>query len=50
MLVLVVTMLGILTVAAATLALVLVGMEGRGWRQAPELARQLRRVARHIAR
>ncbi len=48
MLVLVVTMLGILTVAAATLALVLVGMEGRGWRQAPELARQLRRVARHL--
>ena len=48
MLVLVVTMLGILAIAAATLALVLVGMEGRGWRQAPELARQLRRVAQHL--
>jgi hypothetical protein len=48
MLVLVITMLGILTIAAATLALVLVGMEGRGWRQAPELARLMRRVARHL--
>ena len=48
MLVLVVTMLVILAVAAATLALVLVGMEGRGWRQAPQLARLMRRAARHL--
>ena len=26
----------------------LVGMEGRGWRQAPQLARLLRRAARHL--
>ena len=48
MLVLVVTMLVILAVAAATLAVVLVGMEGRGWRQAPQLARLMRRAARHL--
>ena len=48
MLVLVVTMFAILAVAAATLALVLVGMEGRGWRQAPQLARLMRRIARHL--
>ena len=43
MLVFVVTMIVILTVAGGTLALVLVGMEGRGWRQAPQLARLMRR-------
>ena len=48
MLSLVVTMLVILAVAAATLVLVMVGMEGRGWRQAPQLARLMRRVARHL--
>ncbi|HZA71966.1 MAG TPA: hypothetical protein VE476_03555 [Propionibacteriaceae bacterium] len=48
MLVLVVTMLVILAVAAATLALVLVGIEGRGWRQAPQVARLMRRAARHL--
>jgi hypothetical protein len=48
MLVLVVTMLVILAVAVATLVLVLVGMEGRGWRQAPQLARLMRRAARHL--
>jgi len=48
MFVLVVAMLVILAVAALTLALVLVGMEGRGWRQAPGLARQMRRLARHL--
>ncbi len=48
MLVLVVTMFVILAVAASTLVLVLVGMEGRGWRQAPQLARQMRRIARHL--
>ena len=48
MLVLVVAMFVILAVAASTLALVLVGMEGRGWRQAPQLARQMRRIARHL--
>ncbi len=48
MLVLVVAMFVILADAASTLALVLVGMEGRGWRQAPQLARQMRRVARHL--
>jgi hypothetical protein len=48
MLVLVLTMMVILAVAAAILALVLVGMEGRGWRQIPQLARLMRRVARHL--
>ncbi|HZA03584.1 MAG TPA: hypothetical protein VE617_03405 [Propionibacteriaceae bacterium] len=48
MLALVVTMLVILAVAAGTLALVMVGMEGRGWRQVPQLARLMRRVARHL--
>ena len=48
MLVLVVTMLGMLAIAAATLTLVLVGMEGHGWRQAPHVARLVRRVARHL--
>ncbi len=48
MLVLVITMLVILAVAGGTLALVLVGMEGRGGRQAPQLARLMRRVARHL--
>lgn len=48
MLYVVITMLVILTVAGATLALVLVGMEGRGWRQVPQLARLLRRAARHL--
>ena len=48
MLALVVTMLVILAVAAATLVLVMVGMEGRGWRQVPQLARLMRRVARHL--
>jgi len=45
---LVVAMLVILTVAAGTLALVVVGMEGRGGHQAPQLARRLRRIARHL--
>ena len=48
MLVLIITMLVVLAVAGGTLALVLVGMEGRGGRLAPQLARQLRRVARHL--
>jgi hypothetical protein len=48
MLVFVVTMLVILVVAAATLALVLVGMEGRGWQRAPQLAGLMRRAARHL--
>ena len=48
MIALVVAMLVILAVATGTLALVLVGMEGRGGRQAPQLARQMRRVARHL--
>jgi hypothetical protein len=48
MLVIVVTMIVILIVAGGTLALVLVGMEGRGWRQAPQLASLMRRAARHL--
>jgi len=48
MLVFVVAMLVILVFAVATLAVVLIGMEGRGWRQAPQLARLMRRVARHL--
>jgi hypothetical protein len=48
MLYVVVTMLVILAVAGATLALVLVGMEGRGWRWAPQFARLMRRAARHL--
>lgn len=48
MLYVVVTMLVILAIAGATVALVLVGMEGRGWRWAPQLARLLRRTARHL--
>ena len=48
MIVLLVTMVLILAVAAGTLTLVLVGMEGRGWRRAPELARLMRRIARHL--
>lgn len=48
MLVVVVAMLVILAVAAGTLVLVLVGMEGLGWRQAPQVARRLRRIARHL--
>ena len=48
MITLVVAMFVILAVAAGTLTLVMVGMEGRGWRQAPQLARQMRRVARHL--
>jgi hypothetical protein len=48
MIVLVITMLVILVVAGSTLALVMVGMEGRGWRQAPQLARLMRSAARHL--
>jgi hypothetical protein len=48
LLLLVVVMFVVLVVAAAVLTLVLVGMEGRGWRQAPQLARRMRRVARHL--
>jgi hypothetical protein len=48
MLAFVVAMLVILALAGATLTVVLVGMEGRGWRQIPQLARLMRRVARHL--
>jgi hypothetical protein len=41
----VVAMIVILAVAAAIIALVLVGIEGRGWHWSPNLARRLRRAA-----
>ena len=44
----IVAMIVILAVAAATAALVLVGLEGRGWQRSPNLARRLRRAARHL--
>ena len=44
----VVAMVVILAVAGATVAVVLVGIEGRGWQRSPRLARRLRRVARHL--
>ena len=48
MLVLVVTMFGSWLSPQPHWPLVLVGMEGRGWRQAPQLARLMRRIARHL--
>ena len=48
MITVVVAMIVILAVAAATVALVLVGMEGRGRRWSPNLVRRLRRAARDL--
>lgn len=44
----VVAMLVVLGIAAGTLGLVLVGMEGRGRRRAPRLAKRMARAAEHL--
>jgi hypothetical protein len=48
MLPILVAMLVILTIAAATAGLVVMGMEGRGQTRAPRLAGTMARAARHL--
>ena len=48
MLAIVVAMFVIVLIAAGTVGLVLVGIEGRGRRRAPKLAQQAARAARHL--
>lgn len=44
----VVAMIVILVVAACTVCLVLLGIEGRGKQRAPKLARRMARAAQHL--
>ena len=44
----VVAMIVILVVVAATVGLVLLGMEGRGKQRAPKLAHRMARAAQHL--
>ena len=44
----IVAMFVILLIAAGTVGLVLVGMEGRGKQRAPKLAHQMARAAQHL--
>lgn len=48
MLVMVFTMLGVLAIAAGVIAVVVMGMEGTGRQQHPEIAQAMARTARHL--
>ena len=43
-----VAMIVIMAIAAGTVGVVLVGMQGRGKRRAPKLARTMARAAKHL--